>query len=137
MTNATKTLTFRPQRKKLSFEWTATCAGPVVSCGAVETMNIAVIPGSGQVHLGRYVPDFQVMDFVPLQLLVHQDMSLDNVLEGLDALRALVVDRLDELKCSRLATASNDCEKLSRWRQCLEARSNLAEYGGCSDQSAT
>lgn len=128
MNNATKTLNYKPQHDKLSFEWTETDHGPVVSCGAVHTIVLGTWPviETFDGPYGSPVPYSFSMDFVPLQLLVHQDMSLSKVLDGLDQLRALVMERLEQLKQdAQCFTGANQ----GKWPTCLEGRAHLAKTG--------
>lgn len=128
-------LLYPSQSDKLSFEWTATTGGPVLSCGSVHTVVLENWPYR---KLMRWPEDnsntfrarAEFMHFVPVQLLVHHEAPLAQVLDAIDALRALVVDRLDQLRQdARAAKIAGGCSIFDETESILEHRSHYARTG--------
>lgn len=97
-------------RDKISFEWTATDTGPVLSCGTCEAMTIEKWPARRYRHEVERdiiwpVPVF--MTVVPVQILINPQVSLGQALEAIDSLRALVIQRLEAIKGEAPANRSN------------------------------
>lgn len=115
---------YPPYNSRMSFELTSTDQGNVLSCGLVFAPGVvgywptAIHAEHGPRPIGT--------QYSAVQLLVHHDLDLLDVMDALDELRALVARRLDDLKPKAYLTSElHD----PLWRDDLAAREHFAQTG--------
>lgn len=113
-----------PYNSRISFEVTHADDTTRHSCGLVSAQGIVAywpvaIASDHGAHLGG-------TQYSAVQVLIHRDMDLEDVLRDLDILRDLIEDRLGDLKqVPHTKSQTHD----PFWRDNLAAREHFAQTG--------
>lgn len=115
---------YPPYIQRLSFEYTVTEQGEHTSCGLVHAPGVV---GSWPVPVStEHGPRYATTHFNAVQLLVHRDLNLAQILSAIDELRALVTRRLgDFTQAPQLDSVLHD----PSWQENLAAREHFAQTG--------